>query len=290
MEVIKQQFNTVGSSFFYHHTLTTAQCNDYCIGPEAHRQYELLYLISGRLTYLIEGRAYEVHPGDMILISPNDIHTLQVGNGTDYERMVLHFNMELLTQFLRNTNAQCPDFQWDRFAPIIPGDVCRQYGLQALLVALITCAEESRYKSPYAIAKTMELVMQLDKVFATRKLSQIQPITVDPMIQRMIDFINANMTQPISLDEMAAHLYISKSTLCHRFRAYMNVTINRYITVKKMYYAAELIQKGMSAAEAGLAVGYSNYTTFFYNYKQIIGTYPSAGKTPGSLHRNGGEN
>ena len=53
------------------------------------------------------------------------------------------------------------------------------------------------------------------------------------------------------------------------------MTVNRYITVKRIYYAAELIRKGMSAVEAGSAVGYSNYTTFFYNYKQIMGVSPS---------------
>ncbi len=278
MEIKNQQLNTVGSSIFYHHTLTTAQPADYTIGPEAHRQHELLYLICGNLTYQIEGRTYEVHPGDMILIPPNDIHSLQIGSGSDYERMVFHFNLELLTQMLKGLSDEPLSFRWDIHAPVIPSRICRQYKLHDLLTSVIENTENRQYRNPYTVSKTIELVIQLDKLFADRKLSMIQPTTVDPLIQRMIDYIDGHMMQPISLDSMAAELYVSKSTLCHRFRSYMNVTVNRYITVKKIYYAAELIQKGMSAAEAALAVGYSNYTTFFYNFKQIIGTAPAAGK------------
>ena len=278
METKNQELNTVGSNFFFHHTVTTANQSDYYIGPEAHRQYELLYLLSGKLTYLIEGKVYKVNPGDMILIAPNDIHTLQIGGGADYERIVLHFNMELLTQSLRTMSADSPAFQWTDLAPIIPANICRQYSLDKLLLSIVESTEESRYKTPCTIAKTIELIIGLDKIFASRKLYFIQPITADSLIKRMIDFINEHITSPISLDDMAAQLYVSKSTLCHRFRAYMNMTINRYITIKKMYYAAELIQKGMNAVEASLAVGYNNYTTFFYNFKQIIGSAPSAGK------------
>lgn len=286
MEIKNKQFNTVGSSIFYHHTLTTAQPADYTIGPEAHRQYELLYLICGNLTYQIEGRAYEVHPGDMILIPPNDIHTLQIGSGKDYARMVFHFNLDLLKQTLRGLSEECPSFQWDIHAPVIPSNICRQYKLHDLLTSVVENGESQEYRNPYTVAKAIELVIQLDKIFADRNLAIIQPITVDPLIQRMIDYIDSHIMQPISLDTMASELYVSKSTLCHRFRSYMNVTVNRYITVKKIYYAAELIQNGMSAAEAALAVGYSNYTTFFYNFKQIIGTAPAAGKQQSRTYRN----
>ena len=286
MEIKNHQLNTIGSSIFYHHTLTTAQNSEQTIGPEAHRQHELLYLICGNLTYQIEGRAYKVHPGDMILIGPNDIHTLQIGRDVDYERIVLHFNLELLSKMVQSMVTECPAFQWHIDSPVIPCAICKKYQLHELLTCMVAYEESQWYRNPYTIAKTLELVIQLDKIFADRKLTMTQPTTVDPLIQRMVDHIDANISQPISLDNMAAELFVSKSTLCHRFRAYMNVTINRYITVKKIYYAAELIQRGMSAAEASSAVGYRNYTTFFYNFKQIIGTAPGAGKRQSTAYRN----
>jgi methylphosphotriester-DNA--protein-cysteine methyltransferase len=54
----------------------------------------------------------------------------------------------------------------------------------------------------------------------------------------------------------------------------MKITINRYIAIKKIHYAAELIRTGVSANEAALAAGYNHYTTFYHNYKQIMGYAP----------------
>lgn len=274
-ERITLQYRDIGDPFSFHHTITPARSDDYCIGPEAHRQYEFLYLISGTLTYLIEGRSYVVTPGDMILIAPNDIHTLLIGGNADYDRIVFHFDLELLIQAFRNLETEPIHFNWNSSFPVIPAAICREYHLDELFLSIVENQEKSRYESYHIISRTMDLVVSLDKMFSNRELTLLMPSSVDPLIQRMIDFINDHVTQQVSLDDMAAQLYVSKSTLCHRFRAYMNMTINRYITVKKIYYAAELIQQGMSAVEAGQSVGYSNYTTFFYNYKQIIGTSPS---------------
>jgi len=275
MEITNHRFNTVGNRFFYHHT-TTVQDDDFYFGPEAHGQYELLYLVSGSLTHLIEGKTYEVKPGDMILIAPNDIHALHVRGKVPYERMVLHFNLELLTRAFQTLEADPLRFDWSRRSPIIPAELCREYGLDRLMLSIIENKESDRYRSFFTVSRTMELILQLDKLFSNREHALTQPISIDPLIQRMVEFIDEHLTETFSLDDMASKLYISKSTLCHRFRDHMKMTVNRYITVKRIYYAAELIRKGMSAVEAGSAVGYSNYTTFFYNYKQIMGVNPSA--------------
>lgn len=104
----------------------------------------------------------------------------------------------------------------------------------------------------------------------------ILPISKDPMIKSVIDYIDAHISKPIKLDDIADNLYISKSTLCHKFSNHMNLTINRYAAIKKIHYADELIRGGMSATEAAMATGYNHYTTFYHNYKQIMGVSPTA--------------
>ena len=54
----------------------------------------------------------------------------------------------------------------------------------------------------------------------------------------------------------------------------MKMTINRYISLKKMHRAADLMRKGHAAAEAAAMVGYDNYTTFFYNFKRMMAKKP----------------
>ena len=104
--MILQQYNREGNPFFFHHSLSQIPAEGLVIGPESHSQYELLYLIRGNLTYYIEGRAYAVAPGDMILIAPNGIHNLRITPGDAYERMVLHFNLDLIRKAIRELQLE----------------------------------------------------------------------------------------------------------------------------------------------------------------------------------------
>ena len=56
----------------------------------------------------------------------------------------------------------------------------------------------------------------------------------------------------------------------------MRVSVSRYVTMRKIYRARDLINSGMSTHAAAEAVGYDSYASFFYNYKRLIGSAPSA--------------
>ena len=55
-----------------------------------HDFYEIFCLVSGDVTYAIEGRLYHVTPGDLLLISPRELHQVFVSADMEpYERYVL---------------------------------------------------------------------------------------------------------------------------------------------------------------------------------------------------------
>ena len=256
--MVLRQYNQVGSNFFYHHSRSSIPPEGLTTGPETHRQYELLYLLQGQLTYYIEGRTYTVHPEDMVLIAPNDIHIVQLQPGVDYERIVLHFNLDLLKSAFRDLLPNDAYFQWSRANPVIPGALCRKFQLQEALLSLVNNNEPASYQGLFALSKTVDILIRIDKIFSQRKSALAKPISIDPLVHRIAAYVDTHLSQPIVLDDIAQELLISKSSLCHRFRTAMNMTVNRYIAVKKISLANELIHNGMGAAEAAHTVGYSN--------------------------------
>lgn len=55
-----------------------------------HDFYEIFFLISGDVTYSIESKLYRVAPGDILLISPRELHQLYIRTEREvYERYVL---------------------------------------------------------------------------------------------------------------------------------------------------------------------------------------------------------
>ena len=61
-----------------------------------HDSYEIYYMITGNVEYLLEGRPYIPRPGSLIVIPPGCFHGLKVLDGEEYHRIRVHFVKELL--------------------------------------------------------------------------------------------------------------------------------------------------------------------------------------------------
>lgn len=280
MATIISSFNSMFDSFFFHHSVSEPKEKPTLYGPESHRQFEVIYLAKGEVKYFIEGEEYLARQGDMIFVSPNEVHSLQIDGGTSYERIVVLFDFDLIKGMLATGEVTVSDACLRTPAyRIIPAEIVKKSGLGDIMysIAAIRADEESRPLRFFSLV--LGLIAELNKLLSDKTSEPILPITKEPLIKKAIDYVNAHIGEPLSLDAIAAELYVSKSTLCHKFSSCMNISLNRYIAVKKVYFAADLIKNGMSATEASLAAGYDHYTTFFYNYKQILGVSPTANKS-----------
>ena len=62
-----------------------------------HDFYEVYLFLRGSVDYSVEGRHYTLQSGDIMLISPLELHQVQVEESQPYERMVLWMSGECLT-------------------------------------------------------------------------------------------------------------------------------------------------------------------------------------------------
>ena len=275
MNKIFKNYNVIGDDFFYHHTLTEQNGEVYYHGPEVHRQYEVMYLISGEISYIIEGETYNAAPGDMIFVSPNEIHTLKINGNLTYERAVVLFDMNVMERLISGADVKLSFLSPENSKKlrVINRETVSRFGIWRILSEMIECREPEPYKRLTVVSKLIEFMICLDKIAGDVK--ETAPTEIDPLIRKITEYIEKNLEKPISLSELSRELFVSTSTLSHRFSEYMNMPLNRFIAVKKMHRADELMRDGLSASEVSRLVGYENYTSFFYNYKKIMGHAPS---------------
>ena len=50
---------------------------------------KITIFIKGQVTYVVEGRSYELKPYDIVLVKHNDLHRLTVDNRAPYERIIV---------------------------------------------------------------------------------------------------------------------------------------------------------------------------------------------------------
>ena len=277
-EQIIEEYSVLGDDLYYHHTLTPPSGRRYCHEPGAHTQHELLYLVSGELSYVIEGETYHVTEGDMIFVAPNEIHTLDISGDKPYERIVLLFNMDILHGMMHSLGSELRAFSRDgkNELHIIKSDAVRAHCLDRILKSITESDIDPKYKKLDIISGLIRFVIEIDRLISESRTAPQKPDKRDPLVTAVTEYVDTHIGERIRLDDIADKLFISKSTLSHRFTALMNVSVSRYVTMKKMYHARELMRSGLGARAAAEAVGYENYASFFYSFKEIMKRSPTS--------------
>ncbi len=88
-------------------------------------------------------------------------------------------------------------------------------------------------------------------------------------------YIDAHITEDLSLDILSKEFCISKSYLSHLYRTHTGLSVFRYIKLKRLMLAKSHYESGLQLTEAALKAGFSDYTTFYKAYRTEYGSSPS---------------
>ena len=94
-------------------------------------------------------------------------------------------------------------------------------------------------------------------------------------VESAIKYINDNLFTITDLDEIASHLYISKTYLISLFKKHLKISPKQYVNEKRLLHAKNLILLGKRPTDIYEQCGFSTYTSFFRSYKKYFGKAPS---------------
>lgn len=95
-------------------------------------------------------------------------------------------------------------------------------------------------------------------------------------ISRAVEHIHANLHEPVSVEDLAEMVHMSRTAFYENFRDVMHVSPLQYAKSVKLHRAQTLIQVGKNVSEAGYMVGYNSPAQFSREYKRHFGYSPSA--------------
>lgn len=262
----------------FHHVAERPKKNARNILHEAHDKYEIFYLKSGTIRYIVEGTVYDLKPGEIILIGLHELHSVKIDFSTTYDRYVLQFAKNALP-----LNNSVINVMERVFAPkhrVIPAEIVKQFKCLSYFKKLesLCLNEDDMYFQSNLIANILLLMIEINRAFELSFTTNSGQQKNNDIIENVISYIEKNIEKSITLEDLEKQFYISKYYISHIFSNHMNISIKQYIVRKKIFYADSLIQKGVSANEASQKVGYAYYASFFHNYKKIIGHSPTSKK------------
>lgn len=96
------------------------------------------------------------------------------------------------------------------------------------------------------------------------------------MIQQVQKTIRERYSENLTINELAAEVYLTPTYLCLLFRQVTGTTINRYLTNVRMEKAKELLMDlSNKLYDVSYAVGYINPSYFSRQFKKYVGCLPS---------------
>lgn len=242
-----------------------------------HDFYEIYLLLRGSVSYTVENRIFHMRAGDLMLISPLELHQARVdSNDEPYERIVLWVDRGYLE------SLSSPHTSLTRcFDTTIPGhtNLLRLAGatgapLRTTVDKLCALKASKDYGSDLlAQSALVELLVGLNRAAADR--GDARPVgTSDQVVDAVLHYINEHYSEPLTLDQLSEKFFISKYHLLRKFDAQVGTTVHRYILQKRLLNAKQLLAGGLAPSEVCTYCGFGDYANFYRAFRAEYGTTP----------------
>lgn len=246
--------------------------------PEKHvlhinQFYEIYVFVQGDTDYIVGDSYFPLKTGDIIIINPYEVHKAVLKSSQLYERFYILVPTDIFN-----------DFRYNPLLKIMSNTIQKKN--------LISLPNEDR-------KKVLDLLYQIYEVLRTdhtesnelsayglflQFLSLICSNAFEPsishthalpnLIRDILEYIDANLTQIDSIDQIAMHFGISLPYLSTTFKNAIGTPAIKYIQARKIAYAKSLLDKGLSVTDTCYRSGFNDCAYFIKIFKTHIGLTP----------------
>ena len=247
-----------------------------------HSCYEIYYLVSGQVLYVVEDRAYRVEPGDVVVINCKESHApMLVSKKDPIERYVVHFRPQFIGAF---TSAEYNLLGFLRKKRVGLNSICRaadhDTGELHDYLSRIKAAVVSRGPETNVMVQSLfvQFLVSLNRLFDPLEVSNdpvIRNGRYDEKIVSILAYIHSHFSEHITLDVLAEEFAVSKYHLCRLFKANTGLTVGEYIDHQRIARVVGLLRQGVPALDASYEAGFTQYSTCYKVFRKVTGVSPS---------------
>ena len=245
-----------------------------------HEFNKIIIFLSGNVTYIIEGRTYHLKPYDILLVNNHDIHKPIIDSNSTYERIVIWADTNFVKE---HSDDNCNLEECFKYAIKNDINLIRlKPELQNELISLLTKLEASINSQEFGSrilsnAYLIEFLVYINRLILGNnniiEANECDSI-YDNQINEILKYINANLNEPLTVDDIANRFYISRYYLMHRFKEQTGYTLHNYISQKRLILAKELLLNNESVMKVSEKCGFIDYSSFLRSFRKMYGTTP----------------
>ena len=222
----------------------------------------------------INGKTRELSQGCMVLINMFDTHQIKITCQVPYTRYCISFDSSLLLfacsnrSNLFNIFSHCTDVKYSK--PLTNAQI-------ATFVNIYNKHENLNLEHGNDImekAIILEIFAHIYDIFYDGQEISATNSRSLTVITELINYIDANISQDLSLERLAEHVNFSTFHLSRMFKRYTGTTLNKYIITKRSDKAKILIKGSLPITEISKEIGFNNHNHFYRTFKSMTNVSP----------------
>ena len=243
-----------------------------------HEFNKVVLLLSGRVDYIVENTTYPLQRWSVLLVPHHAIHKAVIDVSEPYERIILYLDSDFLDRVLPSAGLMACFEAADRSGQYILLPDARQREQLTALLRSFEAAMDDTLRGAEAMRDTliMQFFILLNRIRpAGEPAAETRSPRMDPKIRDTLAHISENLSGDLSVDTLAARVFLSRYYFMRLFKAQTGDTVHAYIRQKRLLHAARLIREGMPAAQAASACGFHDYSVFNRAFRSSFDIRPA---------------
>lgn len=243
-----------------------------------HEELELICVHSGTGIITVQGERYLVQQGDLLLIPPHRVHSIQ-----QRDREEMHYHNILFRLSLLETHPRVEAYTavlWDKSKEkpcFLPRGTALNEALTPPVMELLqyrtqrdTAFDLMVYSHLYRIL--YHIVAQCGDAGAQR----VRKNASYEKMQEILEYLKENHARPITVPEAAGLCGFSESHFMRLFRELTGTSFTQYVKLQRLNTAAELLRTtGKRVGEIAEEVGIHNLSYFTRSFEEKYHMTPS---------------
>lgn len=244
-----------------------------------HDVYEIFQALSPNIRYFVEGNAYRLNTGDIIITTDRELHRPVTLDDGLYQRRFLQFQPSIIPLYVDLAYSPLSFFE-----KRLPGTSNHlPMTDQTLLIVNPTFdAIEAAFRSGdehrlYEARQMLtELLITLEKLYSSVSSDDSKTQPIDDRIRQVLADLDRNFCHAFHLESFSRTHMMDKFYLSHLFKENTGFTLIEYLQSKRIQKSKYLLSTTQNISEIARECGYDDYSNFFKTFKKIVGTSPKA--------------
>lgn len=254
---MKKLFEYKTPSLTFNHLIYTKDDKDY-FAKHSHNLCELIFVLHGEVSYVIENHKYVARANDLIMIKTLSYHHFKKNPSSNYEKISLLFPYDVASFLTEKTKMLH----------------CENTYIEEIFKKLVY------YHNVFSLEKVVSLLPSIinEIMWNVELLVESHtsiPQSISPIISNSIKYINENLFEIQNLLEICEHLNISIQHFQSCFKKELHISPHQYILEKRLLHAKNLLLAGKAPSHIYYECGFNSYPAFFTAFVKLFKCSPT---------------